>query len=178
MRLSFLFAALSVFASGACAEGAIDFAAMPKGCSWQTKFSDGAVQKETFVGKVRGKYRVKAVDAQSGAAINTVDYDANGLMVRRTWADGRWERFDPFSCFTVPGPCTYVYRNGAGDNITINSKVSRTTAKSFISAASPSGGPAYPTERFTLGPFGLMTSSKSANYATKIVKFIGCGLES
>jgi hypothetical protein len=37
------------------------------------------------------------------------------------------------------------------------------------------GGEAYPVEQFTIGPFGLMTSSRSANFATRIIKFQGCG---
>lgn len=167
-------AVVPLLASGVEAEGGIDFATMPKGCSWQTKFSDGTVQEQTFVGKAKGKYRVEAVEAASGAAINRVDYDAQGLMVRRTWADGRWERFEPFSCFTVPGRCTYTYSNGAGERIKIDSEV-KAAAGGFTSAARPRGGAAYPTERFTLGPYGLMTSSKSANYATKIIRFMGCG---
>jgi YD repeat-containing protein len=174
MRLAFIAAAFSLFACGANAEGGIDFAAMPKGCSWLTRFSDDLVQRTTFVGKVKGKYRVESVNAASGTAINHVDYNADGLMVRRNWADGRWEQFEPFSCFTVPGKCNYTYRNGAGDDVRIDSFV-RTKASGFTSDARPRGGDAYPTESFTLGPFGLPTSSRSANYSTKIIGFEGCG---
>lgn len=174
MRIAFLAATFSLLASGANAEGGIDFAAMPIGCSWLTRFSDDVVQRTTFVGKVKGKYRVESVNAASGTAVNQIDYNADGLMVRRTWADGRWEQFEPFSCFTVPGKCSYRYRNGAGDNVRIDSLV-RAKTNGFTSDARPRGGNAYPTERFTLGPFGLPTSSGSVNYSTKIIGFEGCG---
>ncbi|MCA0272046.1 MAG: hypothetical protein LCH69_08270 [Proteobacteria bacterium] len=173
MRLAIALVA-AFYAPAALAQGGIDFAAMPKGCNWLTKLSDRPDQRETFLGKVKGKYRVKIVDARNGAAISTIDYNAEGLMVRRTWADGRWERFEPYSCFTVPGKCSYTYRNGAGDRVKIDSEV-RPAGEGFTSAARPRGGAAYPVEKFTLGPFGLMTSSASANYSTKITGFTGCG---
>lgn len=173
MRLAIAFVA-ALYAPAALAQGGIDFAAMPKGCNWLTKLSDRPDQRETFLGKVKGKYRIKAVDARSGAAINTIDYNAEGLMVRRAWADGRWERFEPFSCFAVPGKCSYTYRNGAGDRFKIDSEV-RPAGKGFTSAARPRGGAAYPVEKFTLGPFGLVMSYRSANYSTKITGLTDCG---
>jgi hypothetical protein len=174
MRFWIVAAALSLYGATAQAEGGVDFAAMPEGCSWQTMMSDGSVRTETFVGKVKGKYRVKIVDARSGAAVSHIDYNAEGLMVRRNWADGRRERFEPFSCFTVPGTCSYTYLNGAGEQFKIDSEVKR-GANGFTSAARPRGGSVYPVEQFTLGAFGLVTSTRSANYSTRITKFSGCG---
>ena len=174
MRVTLLATTLSLLSFAAHAEGGIDFARMPKGCSWQTKLSDGTVQTQTYVGKVKGKHRVETVNAKTGAAINRIDYSADGLMVRRRWSDGRWERFEPFSCFTVTGKCSYTYSNGAGTRTVIDSEVTAKAGK-FISAAKPRGGEAYPVEQFTIGPFGLMTSSRSDNFETRIIKFQGCG---
>lgn len=174
MRFWIIAATLSLFGASAQAEGGTDFAAMPKGCRWQVRISDGSVRNETFVGKVKGKYRVKVVDAKTGKALSQVDYNADGLMVRRNWADGRWEQFEPFSCFTVPGKCSYTYSNGAGERVTIDSEV-KASAGGFISAARPRGGRAYPAESFSLGAFGLMTSSRSPKYWTKVTRFVGCG---
>jgi hypothetical protein len=40
------------------------------------------------------------------------------------------------------------------------------------------GGTPYPDEHFELGPFGLMTKNKSANYSARLVKMENCGLGS
>lgn len=174
MRASLLLLALGLFASAASAQGGIDFAAMPKGCSWQTKLSDAPLQTQTFVGRVKGKYRIQTADAASGEPINYTEYNKKGLMTARIWFDGRWERFEPFSCFTVPGNCSYTYKNGNGDHFTIDSTVT-VKSEGYTSAAQPRGGSPYPTERFSLGPFGLMTVSRSENYSSKIVRFTNCG---
>ena len=173
MRLAIIIAA-ALYAPAAVAEGGIDFVTIPKGCNWHMSFSDRPDQRATFVGKVKGKYRVRNVDARSGAAVNTIDYNAEGLMVRRNWADGRWERFEPFSCFTVPGKCSYTYGNGAGDKFKIDSEV-RSAGKGFTSSARPRGGSAYPVEEFTVGPFGMATSTRSANSSSRITGFKDCG---
>lgn len=174
MRISLLLVALGVVANGANAEGGIDFAAMPKGCSWQTKLSNAPLQTQTFVGRVKGKYRIETTNANSGEAVNYTEYNKKGLMTARIWADGRWERFEPFSCFTVPGNCSYTYKNGNGDHLTIDSTVTA-NSKGYTSAAQPREGSPYPTESFSLGPFGLMTTSRSENYSSKIVRFTNCG---
>ena len=161
-------------ATQAVAAGGIDFSALPVGCSWRGEFSDRSPEVETFLGRVRGHYRTEARDAASGRRINAVDYDDQGLMIRRTWADGRWETFEPHSCFAVPGSCSFTYRNGKGDNLVIDSTVAR-SGKSFTSRAKPRGGAAYPTETFRLGPFGLVIHSQSSNYSTRITKLTGCG---
>jgi len=96
-------------------------------------------------------------------------------MIRRSWADGRWERYEPFGCFSVLGKCTFTFRNSAGERIKIDSEATA-TADGFISIESPRDGAPYPAKRFILGPYGLATSIKTADFTARIIGFTACGI--
>ncbi len=152
----------------------IDFAAMPEGCSWTSRYSDGQVLTETYLGMKGGKHRTKVTS--DGKLIREMTYDAKGRMARKDWADGNWESFSPFSCFDTVGSCTYRYRNSDGGNQKIASKTEK-DGKGFHVAAGPVDGEPYPDEYFETGAFGLLTKSKAANYSARLTGMTNCGLE-
>lgn len=152
-----------------------DFASMPVGCSWTTKYSDGSVVTETFLGKRGGKYKTEVTaDDDPDALIRKVTYDAKGRLLRKDWAGGKWEAFSPYSCFAEAGTCTYRYTNSGG----ADQKIASTTVakgKGFSVRAGAVGEKAYPDEYFELGTFGLMTRNKASNYSARMTKMQGCG---
>lgn len=178
-QIKLAFSLALAFATAPLTAGAgIDFGAMPVGCSWTTKYSDGQTVTETFLGKTKGKFKTEVTKAGNpGNVIRQSLYDANGRLVRKDWAGGKWESFTPYSCFAEAGDCTYRYRNAdkADQKIT-----SRTVAKGkgFVVKAGPIGGAAYPDEYFELGDYGLMTRNKADNYSAKLTKMENCGAES
>jgi YD repeat-containing protein len=152
-----------------------DFATMPEGCSWTTRYSDGQVQTETYLGLKDGKHRTQVTS--DGDLVREMTYDAKGRMVRKDWADGNWETFTPFSCFDTLGSCSYRYRNSDGANQKIVSETVK-NGKGFNVAAGPDDGAPYPDEYFEIGPFGIMTKNKASNYSSRLTEMQNCGLES
>jgi YD repeat-containing protein len=163
---------LCLGATGA-AQAGIDFDAMPEGCSWSTRYSDGSVVTDTYVGKKGRKHLTEVTDAK-GQVIRRVTYDAKGRMTRKDWADGNWETFTPYSCFAEEGSCTYRYRNSSGGDQQIKS---RTTAsgEGFVVQAGPVGEARYNDEYIEIGAFGMMTVSRSRNYTTELIGMENCG---
>lgn len=160
------------------ANAAVDFAAMPVGCSWTTRYSDGQVLTETFLGKSGSKYKTRVTVADNPKAlVRTMVYDSKGRMVRKDWADGNWESFTPYSCFTETGACTYRYKNSDGADQKIASKT-KAKGKGFAVKAGPVGGAAYPDEYFETGDYGLMTKNKGEGYSAKLVEMLNCGASS
>jgi hypothetical protein len=174
MKSVFLTLIIGMAACPQLAFAEIDFAHMPVGCSWTTRYSDGQVLTETFVGKKSGTYHTKVT--KSGEPQNLVRqsyYDKKGRLVRKVWANGKWEKFAPFSCFDSVGSCTYKYSNADGVSQQIHSETTR-KGKVFVVAAGPEDGKPYPDEYFELGAFGLMAKNSASNYSAKLIKLEGC----
>lgn len=171
-RLSLLAAAFLSLNSPAVAQ--IDFASMPIGCGWTTQYSNGNSWRETFQGK-EGKAYVTEVREGSdrGSLVARKRFDAKGRMIERTWANGKWERFKPYSCYDVPGLCEYTYSNADGLRQTI---VNRTTAKGkgFIVRAQTKGSAPFPDETYHSGQFGVMIANRGGDFTSKVVSFHRC----
>jgi YD repeat-containing protein len=159
-----------VMGSGAARAG-IDFSAMPKGCSWTTRYSDGSVMTETYLGRKGGKHLTEVTSG--GSLVRKMSYDGKGRMIRKDWADGNWESFTPYSCFAEAGDCTYRYRNSSGGDQKIASKTVA-KGKGFAVKAGPVGGERYPDEYYETGAFGLMTKNKASNYSAKLIEMKNC----
>lgn len=154
-----------------------DFAHMPVGCSWTTEYSNGNVWRTTFKGRKDGYYLTRTVEAaRKSVVVNTMLFDAAGNLVARDWGQGKWERFEPYSCFDVIGSCTYTYSNADGVRNVILNKT-RKSADGYTVKARIKGGAAFPDERIEIGPFGLVVKSRASNYSAEIVSFQGCGDE-
>jgi YD repeat-containing protein len=153
----------------------IDFATMPKGCNWTTRYSDGQVLTETYLGRKGNKHRTQVTNGKS--VVRQTTYDAEGRMIRKDWADGNWETFSPYSCFDTAGSCTYRYRNSDGADQKIASK-SVAKGKGFAVKAGPVGGSPYPDEYFETGDFGVMVKNKASNYSARLIGMKDCGLGS
>jgi YD repeat-containing protein len=149
----------------------IDFATMPKGCSWTTRYSDGQMLTETYLGRKGAKHRT---EVRAGKAlVRKMTYDAKGRMLRKDWADGKWESFSPYSCFSEVGACTYRYQNADGADFKVASKTAA-RGKGFRVDAGPVGGQAYPDEYFEVGKFGLMTKNKGDGYSARLIELKNC----
>lgn len=162
-----------VLATAAAAE--IDFQAMPGGCNWTLRYSDGQVLTETYLGRKGGKHLTAVTNGKS--PVRKTTYDAKGRMVRKDWADGNWETFSPYSCFGEQGSCAYRYRNSSGADQKIASSTAA-SGKGFAVRAGPVGGERYPDEYFETGDFGLMTKNKAANYSARMIEMKNCDLGS
>jgi hypothetical protein len=171
LAVGFLLAAKPVLAD-------IAFEAMPIGCSWTVKYSDGQINTETYLGVKSGKHKTKVTPANNPEKlIRHSYYDKEGRLVKKDWANGKWEQFSPFSCFDIQGLCTYTYSNADGVKQKISSET-KVSGKGFKVSAGPVDGPPYPEEYFELGQFGLVTRNKSSNYSARIVSFKDCDLGS
>ncbi len=171
LTVGFLLAAQPVLAD-------IAFEAMPIGCSWTVKYSDGQTNTETYLGVKSGKHKTRVTQANNPEKlVRHSYYDRKGRLVRKDWANGKWEQFSPFSCFDSQKSCAYTYSNadGAKQKITSETKAS---GKGFKVNAGPVGGSPYPDEYFELGQFGLMIKNKSSNYSARIISFKDCDLGS
>lgn len=100
-------------------------------------------------------------------------YDAKGRMLRKDWADGKWESFSPYSCFTEVAACTYRYQNADGADFKVASKT-LAKGKGFRVEAGPVGGQPYPDEYFEVGKFGLMTKNKGDGYSARLIEMKNC----
>ena len=174
MRFKVVFLAVAL-ALGGPALAQVDFKAMPKGCSWTTRYSDGQVQTETYLGRKGGKYKTQVFAGKT--LVRQMTYDAEGRMIRKDWADGNWETFSPYSCFSIEGNCTYRYRNSSGADQKIASETVA-KGKGFHVEAGPVGGDLYPDEYFETGSFGLMVKNKASNYSARLIEMKNCDLDS
>lgn len=171
LALGYLLAAPPAFAG-------IAFDTMPVGCSWTVKYADGQTNTETYLGLKSGRHKTKVTEANNPEKLVRFSFfDKKGRLVRKDWANGKWEKFSPFSCFDSQGSCTYTYSNADGGNQEIASETSR-SGKGFKVKAGPIGGTPFPDEYFEIGEFGLMTRNKSSNYSARMVKIENCGIGS
>lgn len=155
--------------------GGVQFDRMPKGCRIHGVLGDGSRIIEEYAGR-RGKtHVVLGYGGPDGRAlVRTTTYDANGYMIRKDWPDGRWETFTPYSCFTRPGDCAFVYRNDAGKVETAEGAVTLRGAQ-IISRGGPKGGPVGSRTVTTLGPFGTIASTRSRDVDFRVTGYENCG---
>jgi YD repeat-containing protein len=166
--------ALAALALATAAPAQVDFKSMPVGCSWTTRYSSGEVQTETYLGRKGGKHLTKVTSGQN--TVRRMTYDSKGRMTRKDWADGNWETFTPYSCFSIEGNCTYRYRNSSGADQTIESTTTA-SGKGFVVVAGPVGEARYNDDYFETGSFGLMTVNRSANYSNQLIELRNCDLQ-
>jgi hypothetical protein len=156
------------------AEAETDFNSMPVGCSWTTQYSDGQTLTETFLGKKSGRYVTKVTMADQPRKVVRFSYfDRKGRLVRKDWAGGKWEKFEPYSCFGTLGQCTYRYSNADGADQTILNDT-RQKGVGYVVVAAPKGEPPYPDEYFETGPYGLMTKNRASNYSAELIRLENC----
>jgi YD repeat-containing protein len=171
MRIALAVVVGALALGSSVARAGIEFGAMPAGCSWTIRSSDGSELTETYLGRKGGKHLTEVT--RGASTVRKTTYDAKGRMTRKDWADGNWETFSPYSCFAEAGDCTYRYRHSSGADQKI---ASATTAKGkgFAVQAGPVGGERYPDEYFETGAFGLMTKNKAANYSARLTEMKNC----
>lgn len=150
----------------------IEFGAMPKGCNWTMRYSDGQVLTETYLGRKSGKHRTEVRAGKD--LVRKMTYDAEGRMLRKDWADGKWETFSPYSCFAEAGSCAYRYRNADGADFKVVSKTV-VQGKGFRVEAGPVGDQPYPDEYFETGSLGLLTKNKGDGYSARMIEMRNCG---
>jgi hypothetical protein len=108
-----------------------------------------------------------------GSLVARKSFDAKGRMIERTWANGKWERFKPFSCYGEPGQCEYTYSNVDGLRQTVFSKTT-SSGKSFKVRAQVQGEAPFPDETFRTGQFGVMIANVGGDFTSRVVSFHRC----
>lgn len=158
----------------------VNFDRMPVGCLIYNRYDNGNQWVEYYAGKSGTNHIIRTYErpehaGQKAQEVSTITYDANGFMVKRVWATGKWERFTPFSCFSRPGDCTYTYRNADGLVETFKGKV-RKSGKSLVSSGGFVGQAPFNDSTLRLGPFGNIESYTEGSTQFKVVKYADCGL--
>lgn len=156
----------------------VRFDSMPVGCRIHGSYSTGAQVVDEYIGIEGGRHVMRTYEGPAGnTLIRTTLYDANGFMVRKDWADGKWETFSPYSCFSEPGRCRYTYRNGDGQTKEFVGKVTR-KGGAVISAGGFAGEAAFPKTRVTPGPFNAGESFSDGSVSFRVTSYENCGLSS
>ena len=154
----------------------IDFRAMPVGCTWTTRYSNGNVWVETFKGRKGGAYVTEVRDGSAtGPLVARFRFNKQGWMTERVWANGKWERFSPYSCFGELGNCRYTYTNADGERLVMLNTTTK-SGREYTVEGRVEGEDSYPTEYFTLGPFNMTITNRAHNYSAETADFQNCNL--
>ncbi len=174
-----LFICLSVVGFPAAAEPAgIRFDQMPVGCEIHGQYSTGEKVVDIYVGRSGSKHVMKTYQGPSGKKlIRSTIYSAEGLMLRKEWADGNWETFKPASCVNVPGRCIYTYRNSDGAKSQYQGTNTQTGSK-ITNEGGFVGDPPFAPVISTLGRFNLQEAYVEGGTSFKVTKYKKCGVAS
>lgn len=180
LRESSLAAVLALMTVAPLAAGAqpgIDFAAMPAGCNWVTEYSNGSVWRETFQGWKNGHYVTRTTEAaRPNKLVKTTEFNRDGWMTRRVWANSKWESFAPYSCFGEAGRCAYHFRTSDGAHMVVENETEKRGDRYLVRGRVRGKADAFPDEVVELGSFRLMVSNSSAAYSARITELRDCGL--
>jgi hypothetical protein len=153
----------------------ISFDIMPVGCRIHARFSSGEQVVDEYIGKKGNKHITKTFGgAQGKSLIRTTTFNSNGFMIRKDWAGGKWETFAPYSCFDVPGACSYRYRNADGQDSQFDGKVARRGAN-LLSTGGFVGDIPFPDAKVTIGPFNAGIKWADAATSFAVTKYENCG---
>ena len=153
----------------------ISFDIMPVGCRIHGKYSSGEQVVDEYIGKNASKHIVKTFSgAKGGNLVRTTTYNADGFMVRKDWAGGKWETFAPYSCFSEPGSCSYKYRNADGQASQFSGNVTRHGDK-LVSSGGFVGENPFPDSTLTIGPFNTETRFTDGSTTFVVTKYENCG---
>lgn len=150
----------------------IRFDLMPKGCRIHGVYGDGTAIIDVYAGRKGKSHIVQTYGA--GGLVRTTTFNAEGLMTRKDWATGQWETFRPFSCFAVPGDCTYEYRNVDGARKTYTGKVVR-KGNRLVSTGGFTGEPPFNPTTLTLGAFNVTASFREGDTSFRVTRYENCG---
>jgi hypothetical protein len=168
----------SIFAPPAVADTklpGISFDIMPVGCRIHGKYSSGDRVIDEYIGKTGSRHVVKTFSGSKGTSlVRTTTYNADGFMIRKDWADGKWETFAPYSCFDVPGNCKYRYRNADGQESQFKGKVYRRGTK-VVSTGGFVGENPFPKSIVTIGPFNNGDKWTDGSTSFAVTKYENCG---
>lgn len=154
----------------------IRFDRMPVGCKIFGTYGSGEEVIDEYVGQRGGTHIIKTYEGPEGRRlIRTTTYSADGLMQRKDWAGGKWETFDPASCFDTPGDCRYTYRNADGAEKVY---VGRNTQRGgrMTSTGGFEGEPAFAPTVSTFGPFNNQESFTEGQTSFQVTRYQNCGI--
>ena len=167
-----LAASLALIATQAIADApGIRFDEMPVGCKIHGRYSNGDVTVHQYVGPSGQKHIVKTYGGDG--LIRTSTYSKDGLLLRKNWAGGKWETFKPASCFNVPGPCSYTYRNGDGavlEYVGINTR----RGDEIVNEGGFAGEAPFDPVVTTIGRFNAQSSFSDGTTSFKVTRYEDC----
>ncbi len=168
---------LACLATPAAAEiPGIRFDQMPVGCRIFGSYGSGEEVVDEYVGQRGNTHVMKTYEGPEGRRlIRTTTYSADGLMLRKDWAGGQWETFDPASCNNLPGACRYVYRNADGAaQVYVGQNTLR--GQRLTTNGGFEGEPAFPPTVSTFGPFNNQESFTEGQTSFQVTRYQNCGI--
>ncbi|MFZ1470358.1 MAG: hypothetical protein WAT09_15485 [Paracoccaceae bacterium] len=156
----------------------IRFNRMPVGCRIHGTYASGERVIDEYAGMSGSKHVVKTYGGAKGKTFfRTTLYSAKGLMLRKDWANGKWESYAPASGFDVPGNCTYTYRNADGAKKTYKGKT-RKTGNRLVSTGGFVGEAPFQPTTSTLGRFNNGAAFAEGDTSFRVTKYENCGIDS
>ncbi len=178
MRTSIAAALTALLYLTATAKGPLPgtrFDLMPVGCRIHGTYSDGNKIIDEYIGIKSGKHIIRTTKGPEGRKlVRTMQFDSNGFLIRKDWANGAWETFSPFSCFSRPGPCTYVYRNGDGAESTFRGNT-LTSGSKIVSSGGFAGDAPFAPTTVEPGPFNYGEAFTDGTVSFRVTKYENCG---
>jgi hypothetical protein len=156
----------------------IRFDEMPVGCRIFGTYGTGDQVIDEYIGRKGDTHVIKTYEGPDGRRlIRTTTYSLDGLMLRKDWAGGKWETFDPASCFPVPGECQYTYRNADGDEkLYMGQNTLR--GRRLIGEGGFEDEPAFARSVSKLGAFNDVESYTEGQTSFQVTRYQNCGLGS
>jgi hypothetical protein len=175
-HLAIIFACLAL--PVAAETSGIRFDQMPVGCRIFGTYGSGEQVIDEYMGLSGGTHVMNTYEGPDGRRlIRTTTYSRDGLMLRKDWAGGKWETFDPASCFDVPGECRYSYRNTDGaEQVYLGQNTRR--GRQLTSEGGFEGEAAFAPTTSTLGPFNTIESFTGGQTSFQVTRYENCGLGS
>lgn len=154
----------------------IAFDQMPAGCTWTYGYSDGYREVHTFLGMRDGHFTVQTTDANGGNVVLQT-FDAEGELIRKTKANGAWDRFMPHACYDVPGPCRYVQTGSNGFTAThLITSTPRGAALDEVDVWD--NGRQRAETVVTFGPYHIVATMERDRFPFRLIGIANCNLNS
>jgi hypothetical protein len=152
----------------------IRFDQIPVGCRIYGQYSTGEKTVGEYVGKSGGFHRiVTREDNASRRPVRTTLFNDDGWMVRKEWATGQWEAFEPFSCFERPGSCSYAYTNIDGERKKFKGRVTK-WGKDLVSSGGFAGEAPFKPTRLRLDALGITVVSAEGGTKFRVTRRENC----
>jgi hypothetical protein len=156
----------------------IRFDQMPVGCRIHGVHDTGEQEVDEYLGQRDNTHIIETRDGKKEQGlIRTTTYSAEGLMLRKDWANGDWETFAPAACLGVLGPCNYTYRNSNRVELTYEGQNYANGNKIIHEGGWQNSTPFSPV-MITIGRFNMANTFVEGDTSFMVTRYENCGLGS